>query len=252
VNSNVRGSVYLDDEYKGFTGGTVTLKPGIYHLKVSRYNFQSHQEVIYLSAGEQKDVNVFLSKEAPQKTTLRVESNLIGRVHLDGRPKGLTGQTLEVQPGTYRVRVTREGYQPFLATMTFIAGKTKTLHANFTKQAVPTRADIRQSYDQVLREGTPQALSRFIKRFRDQTQAKLYVHRARKRLKSLKQTQPTTTSSSSGSDSGLTKRQAYLDFLKAKGTNTAAALRRFIRKHSRTPEAKNYIQRARRQLRRLQ
>ena len=131
-------------------------------------------------------------------------------------------------------------------------GIAKKIHANFTKQAVPTRADIRQSYDQVLREGTPQALSGFIKRFRDQTQAKFYVHRARKRLKSLKQTQPTTTSSSSGSDSGLTKRQAYLDFLKAKGTNTVAALRRFIHKHSRTPEAKNYIQRARRQLRRLQ
>ena len=252
VNANVRGSVYLDDEYKGFTGGTVTLKPGIYHLKVSRYNFQSYQEVIHLSAGEQKVANVFLKRAASKKAKLRVESNLIGHVHLDGQLTGLTGQTLEVKPGTYRVRVTREGSQPFLAIMTFIAGKTKTLHANFTKQAVPTRADIRQSYDQVLREGTPQALSGFIKRFQGQTQAKLYLYRAQKRLESLKQTQPTTTSSLSSSDSGLTKRQAYLDFLKAKGTNTAAALRRFIRKHSRTPGAKNYIQRARRQLRKLE
>jgi hypothetical protein len=76
VNANVRGSVYLDDEYKGFTGGTVTLKPGIYHLKVSRYNFQSYQEIIHLSAGEQKVANVFLKRAASKKAKLRVESKV--------------------------------------------------------------------------------------------------------------------------------------------------------------------------------
>ena len=60
------------------------------------------------------------------------------------------------------------------------------------------------------------------------------------------------SSSSSSSASRPTKRQAYLDFLEAKGANTATALRQFIGKYSNTSEAKSYVERAQKELRQLE
>jgi hypothetical protein len=70
----------------------------------------------------------------------------------------------------------------------------------------------------------------------------------KKKLKKLEGVNETTTTSSSEASSGYTKRQAYLDFLKAKVSNTKTALRNFLRKHADTPDAERYRKLARKLL----
>ncbi|MEE2716650.1 MAG: caspase family protein [SAR324 cluster bacterium] len=255
VDANVWGAVHLDGTYKGDTGEAFKVDAGTHHVRVTRVGYESYSKPVKLRAGENRFLRVHLKKSAPKKTTLRVVSNLMGHVLLDERPLGLTGRTHQVKPGTYRVRVTREGYQPFLTTMALIVGQTKNLYVSFTKKVLATQVELRQAYDDVMRRGPPSAsaLSGFLQRFRDHPQATFYLNRVEKRLEALQAAKTDTAASrASGSGSGYSKRQAYLDFLEAKSSNSAAALRRFLRKHSGTPGAKGYLQRARRQLRRLE
>ena len=70
----------------------------------------------------------------------------------------------------------------------------------------------------------------------------------KKKLKKLEGASETTTTSSSEASSGYTKRQAYLDFLEAKVSNTKTALRNFLRKHADTPDAERYRELARKLL----
>jgi hypothetical protein len=85
----------------------------------------------------------------------------------------------------------------------------------------------------------------FIKEYEHEQRASYYVNLVKKKLKKLKGASETTTTSSSEASSGYTKRQAYLDFLEAKVSNTKTALRNFLRKHAQTPGSERYKVRAR-------
>ena len=114
------------------------------------------------------------------------------------------------------------------------------------------RASIRQTYHKAVKYNTIFGFRNFIKEYEHEQIASYYVNLVKKKLKKLEGANETTTTSSSEASSGYTKRQAYLDFLEAKASNRAAALRRFISKHSGTPGADGYLQRARLQLQKLE
>ena len=115
-----------------------------------------------------------------------------------------------------------------------------------------SRASIRQTYDKAVKQNSIFGFRNFIKEYKHEPKAKYYLSLVKKKLKKLEGANETTTTSSSEASSGYTKRQAYLDFLEAKASNRAAALRRFISKHSGTPGADGYLQRARLQLQKLE
>ena len=115
-----------------------------------------------------------------------------------------------------------------------------------------TQASIRLAYDKAVRSNKIFTYRRFIDEYQHEPKAKYYLSLAKKKLKKFQLVNEPTTTSSSEASSGYTKRQAYLDFLEAKASNTAAALRRFISKHSGTPGADGYLQRARLQLQKLE
>jgi hypothetical protein len=108
-----------------------------------------------------------------------------------------------------------------------------------------SRASIRQTYDKAVKQNSIFGFRNFIKEYKHETKAKYYLSLAKKRLKKLEGASDTTTTSSSEASSVYTKRQAYLDFLEAKASNTKTALRNFLRKHAKTTDSESYRVRAR-------
>ena len=123
---------------------------------------------------------------------------------------------------------------------------------NESTSKTTSRASIRQTYDKAVKQNSIFGFRNFIKEYKHEPKAKYYLSLVKKKLKKLEGANETTTTSSSEASSGYTKRQAYLDLLEAKASNRAAALRRFISKHSGTPGADGYLQRARLQLQKLE
>jgi hypothetical protein len=109
-------------------------------------------------------------------------------------------------------------------------------------------ASIRQTYHKAVKYNTIFGFRSFIKEYEHEQRASYYVNLVKKKLKKLKGVNETTTTSSSEASSGYTKRQAYLDFLEAKVSNTKTALRNFLRKHAQTPGSESYRVRARKLL----
>jgi uncharacterized caspase-like protein len=88
-----------------------------------------------------------------------------------------------------------------------------------------------------------QKYQHFIRKYKSEPSAKNHVTLIRNRLFALVQEgQPEDSS-------GYTKRQAYLDFLEAKATNTKQALQSFLSKHAGTQDSERYRVRARELLR---
>ena len=107
---------------------------------------------------------------------------------------------------------------------------------------------IRQTYDKAVKQNSIFGFRNFIKGYEHEQRARYYVNLAKKKLKKLQSVNESTTTSSSEASSGYTKRQAYLDFLKAKVSNTKTALQNFLRKHADTPDAERYRELARKLL----
>ena len=108
-----------------------------------------------------------------------------------------------------------------------------------------TQASIRLAYDKAVQSNKIFTYRRFIDEYQHEPKAKYYLSLAKKKLKKLEGASETTTTSSSEASSGYTKRQAYLDFLEAKASNTKIALRNFLRKHAKTTDSESYRVRAR-------
>ena len=74
--------------------------------------------------------------------TLRVESNATGAdVKIDGRSVGSAPQERELEPGSHRVRVTKDGYQPWEREVHVVPGRTLRLDARLTAELARLRVD---------------------------------------------------------------------------------------------------------------
>jgi uncharacterized caspase-like protein len=137
----------------------------------------------------------------------------------------------------YYVRCVREGKAHDSQKIT------KKKNENTSKTA--SRASIRQTYDKAVKQNSIFGFRNFIKEYEHESKAKYYLRLVKKKLKKLEGANETPTTSSSEASSGYTKRQAYLDFLEAKVSNTKTALRNFLRKHAKTTDSESYRVRAR-------
>jgi hypothetical protein len=119
---------------------------------------------------------------------------------------------------------------------------------NESTSKTTSRTSIRQTYDKAVKQNSIFGFRNFIKEYKHRPTAKYYLSLVKKKLKKLEGVNETTTTSSSEASSGYNKRQAYLDFLKAKVSNTKTALQNFLRKHADTPDAERYRKLARKLL----
>jgi hypothetical protein len=122
---NVTGArVYLNGELAGYTKPTFSalLKPGQYTVKVTMDRYRSFNTVIQMTANP-LTLNVLLEPEGATQPvltrfTLTVTTNVAGaQVYLNNTPVGVAPLSLQVERGSYSVRVSAAGYQDYLAAV---------------------------------------------------------------------------------------------------------------------------------------
>ncbi len=114
----------------GPAGGelTLTLHAGTHSLSVTRSGYNPYNVSFTLSGGEYKTIPVRLS---PLQATVSIRSNPSGaRIFIDGSNTGnQTPFQMTLSPGTYQVRLTREGYQDWTTTVTLASGANQEINA---------------------------------------------------------------------------------------------------------------------------
>ena len=105
---------------------------------IVRTGDQGGQFIFLASSGA--EIDVLVAPVAAGETLLSVKSNVPGaKVYMDGRYLGDTALTdAQVTPGRHRVRVEKQGYQPYTRDMEFKPGRKKSLQAILDLKAPAT------------------------------------------------------------------------------------------------------------------
>ncbi len=95
-----------------------------------------------------------------RKATLTIRSNVVGdQVYINGLAKGSTRLDLELDPGSYRVRVEKAGYDPFEQRIELAAGEARVVRAQLQRTVAPRpRILVFDGRPQLVRAGESVAL----------------------------------------------------------------------------------------------
>jgi len=128
--------VYINGIYKGTTPLNLELDPGTYSIRIEKSGYRTEYETVTLSPGDTR--SIFKDLE-PLKAKLYVHSNpSSASVYIDGIYKGITPLTLELDPGTYSIRIEKSGYRTEYETVTLSPGDTRTVSKSLILIATPT------------------------------------------------------------------------------------------------------------------
>ncbi len=123
VDSDPEGAtVYLNGKSEGVTPLKIeNLDAGDYLLKIEKSGFAPYTEKITISKGETVIRNITLKKA---ETVLSIDSDPEGaELYLNGKDVGKTPfEQVNITPGTYNVKILKEGYLPFVTKITVKKG----------------------------------------------------------------------------------------------------------------------------------
>jgi len=146
VRSDPSGAqVYVDGEYLGRTPLVAGVAPGRHQVEVRLAGYEPYRVSVRLGAGERVKVFARLVPAA-RKGRLDVRSEPEGaRVYLDGVYRGRTPLTLELEPGTYDLRLTLPGYAEYRERVRVRAGETTRVLARLApeKARLEVRTNVR-------------------------------------------------------------------------------------------------------------
>jgi alpha-tubulin suppressor-like RCC1 family protein len=131
--------VLLDDISIGTTPITQrTVTPGSHVVRLTLAGYKDYSTTLTLQAGEIQTVNPVLAKAAVASATgtLSITSTPSGaRIYLAGKDTTkTTPNSFKLTPGTYAVKVTKDGYNAYQGSVAITqAGTTKTLPVTLTK-----------------------------------------------------------------------------------------------------------------------
>ena len=104
--------VYINGDYRGETPLMLSLSPGGYTVTFRKEGYREETRYITLSVGEFRSIHVDLK---PLQATLKLRTDPSGvDVYIEGKYVGTTsenGLILVLDPGTYRIRLEKEGYE---------------------------------------------------------------------------------------------------------------------------------------------
>ncbi|NPA47179.1 MAG: PEGA domain-containing protein, partial [Thermococci archaeon] len=122
--------VYINGTYKGITPLVLSLIPGTYKVKLTRRGYKNYTTTVKLSPDKSKTLSVTLS---PLYGQVKITSTPLGaKVYINGSYKGMTPLDLSLPPGTYNVRISKQGYKDYETPLSLSAGEHKTLSVTLT------------------------------------------------------------------------------------------------------------------------
>ncbi|AXI24711.1 serine/threonine protein kinase [Methanofervidicoccus sp. A16] len=128
IRSDPSGAkVYIDGYYKGTTPLTVEVSPGTHTIKIKKDGYKDYSDTVYVSSGDSKTINAKLTSK---KATLYIRSDPSGaKVYINGEYKGKTPLELKLDPGFYTVKISKDGYEDYIAYIILRSGKTTKINA---------------------------------------------------------------------------------------------------------------------------
>lgn len=140
VSSSPLGAdVYLNGTLIGTTPiEEYPLVPGTYELEIVKENYESQTIAVTVEPGESKNITVTLS---PVKAILEVLSEPPGaNVYLNGTLIGTTPiKDYSILPGTYELKILKDGYQEYSTLITIGPKETKSFHVNLVESQTTTK-----------------------------------------------------------------------------------------------------------------
>ena len=173
VSTPSSAKVYLNNTYKGTTPLTIDqLKPGDYQLKLSKDGYQDWSKKVTVVTSKTNTLSVSLiaiPKPAPIYGQLSIDSTPSAQVCLNDQVKGSTPLTLDnLNPGTYQLKLTKEGYQDFQKEVQIKAGETTqittTTLSPVPKKEEPAPKEEDEEYQQLFQQGRDYYDTGFYKR----------------------------------------------------------------------------------------
>jgi hypothetical protein len=140
IDSNpTNADIWLDDRYYGTTPQVIGgIYAGSHSLTLRRAGYYDYTEPFSITAGEttSKFPTMSAYTQASGYGDLQIQSNPVGAaVYVNNNYKGTTIASsalyvTQLSPGSYPVRVTLAGYQPFTTTAVVTAGNVYNIQAN--------------------------------------------------------------------------------------------------------------------------
>jgi hypothetical protein len=128
-----KATVQINGEEKGITPFEIAeLPPGTYEIVVVLSGYVPYSEKVSIEKGQTVERNIALSKA---NTFLSIKTNPSEcSVYINGELKGKTPyEEANIQPGTYTVKLEKEGYLPYSTEVTITKGKRQELNINLLK-----------------------------------------------------------------------------------------------------------------------
>lgn len=128
-----KAKVFINNVEKGETPFTSTeFEPGTYEIEITLTGYIPYKEKISIEKGETVKREIVLSKAS---TFLSIQTNPSEcNVYINEELKGKTPyEEANISPGTYTLRLEKEGYLPYTTEVTIIKGNRNELSINLLK-----------------------------------------------------------------------------------------------------------------------
>lgn len=112
VNANVSNyRVFIDGN--AIKGNRVEVEGGKHTVRVTANGYYDWQQNVSVNGNRTVRANL-----QPREFQLTINSNVKGaKVFINGNPQGMTSYSSDLQPGTYKIRVSEFGYRDFRTTV---------------------------------------------------------------------------------------------------------------------------------------
>lgn len=124
--------VYINGTYEGETPLEVTLLPGEYEIKVSKEGYEERTSVVHLLPGDSVVLNFNLSSTSGTVTIVSEPSG--ADVYINGDYRGKTPLEVNLPPGTYEIRISKEEYQEKVLSVTIEGSEAKFVSVSLTPE----------------------------------------------------------------------------------------------------------------------
>ena len=130
IDSHPDAAVYIDGSYTGETPVTCELEEGEYKIKIQKEGYESHTEIVRLSAGERKEITVSLDTT---KAILSLDSYPDAAVYINDTYMGETPVTCELEEGEYEIKIEKEGYKSHIEIIRPFPGEKREISVRLTE-----------------------------------------------------------------------------------------------------------------------
>jgi uncharacterized membrane protein len=141
IRTNVGNAViFVDGNRRGSGSLSLDLQPGRYDVRVDAPGYRSVSQTVNLNSSSTVTFNLERITH-----TLQIQSNVNGAtVYVDGNRRGSGSLSLDLQPGTYEVRIAAEGYFDFVTTVRLNGNET--VRANLEPATATLRLEVPPQY----------------------------------------------------------------------------------------------------------